>query len=159
MRYSRIFGIASFIIQLVVSFLRRDQLRETSGDPWNARTLEWSTASPPPAYNFAETPHITELDAWARLKASGGGMFVPAAPYGDIHMPSNTAAGFLIGILSIGLGFGLVWYIWWLVAVTGLAMFAVLLHRLFEADIAFVIPAAEVRDIEMRRLEAGAGQP
>jgi len=152
-------GILCTVLQFAWSIWKRDELRDLTGDPWNGRTLEWSTASPPPAYNFAETPHVTELDAWARMKASGGGMFVPASPYGDIHMPSNTAAGFLIGILSIGLGFGLVWYIWWLVAVCALAMFAVLLHRLFEAETAFILPAAEVKDLELKRLEAGAGQP
>src|SRR5262250_1728740 len=39
-------GIASFLIQLVVSFVRRESLRDTTGDPWGGRTLEWSTSSP-----------------------------------------------------------------------------------------------------------------
>jgi len=56
-------GIASFLIQLVVSFIRRDQLRDTTGDPWNGRTLEWATSSPPPAYNFAFTPRVHDNDA------------------------------------------------------------------------------------------------
>jgi cytochrome o ubiquinol oxidase subunit 1 len=44
-------GIACFVIQLVVSYLRREQLRDVTGDPWGGRTLEWATSSPPPAYN------------------------------------------------------------------------------------------------------------
>jgi hypothetical protein len=64
-------GIASFLIQLVVSFMRRDRLRDTTGDPWNGRTLEWSTSSPPPAYNFAFTPIVHEADAWHDMKNRG----------------------------------------------------------------------------------------
>ncbi|MGG2477362.1 cytochrome o ubiquinol oxidase subunit I, partial [Rhizobium sp. BR5] len=56
-------GIASFIIQLIVSFLKREQLRDVTGDPYNGRTLEWSTSSPPPAYNFAFTPVVHDVDA------------------------------------------------------------------------------------------------
>ena len=73
---------------------RRDQLRDTTGDPWNGRTLEWSTSSPPPAYNFAFTPIVHDRDAWydmktARPRPARGG-FIP------IHMPKNTGAGFIL---------------------------------------------------------------
>src|ERR1700742_1052179 len=64
-------GIASFIIQLAVSYMQRDRLRDTTGDPWNGRTLEWSTSSPPPAYNFAFTPVVHDNDTWADMKKSG----------------------------------------------------------------------------------------
>ncbi|MCM5555926.1 cytochrome o ubiquinol oxidase subunit I [Pleomorphomonas sp. NRK KF1] len=146
-------GIACSILQIVYSIWKRDELRDHTGDPWDGRTLEWATSSPPPIYNFAEVPRVTEIDAWANMKADGGGMFVRSTPYYDIHMPRNTAIGFLIGIFSIGLGFGLVWYIWWMVAVSAVAMLAVLLYRLFWEDIAYIIPAATVKDIEMQRLE------
>ena len=46
------------IAQLVVSIRRREQLRDTTGDPWHGRSLEWSTASPPPAFNFAVLPRV-----------------------------------------------------------------------------------------------------
>src|SRR5690606_20259968 len=61
-------GIASFLIQLVVSYIKRDSLRDVTGDPWNGRTLEWSTSSPPPVYNFAFTPQVHDSDAWAQMK-------------------------------------------------------------------------------------------
>src|SRR6476619_638566 len=64
-------GIGSFLIQLVVSFLRRERLRDTTGDPWNGRTLELSTSSPPPAYNFAFTPIVHEADAWHEIEQHG----------------------------------------------------------------------------------------
>ena len=66
-------GIVSFLIQLVVSFMRRGSLRDTTGDPWNGRTLEWSTSSPPPAYNFAFTPIVHDNDAWYDMKKRGYG--------------------------------------------------------------------------------------
>src|SRR5690606_18900481 len=61
-------GIAAFILQIVVSYFKRDQLRDETGDPWNGRTLEWATSSPPPEYNFAFTPVIHERDAWWHMK-------------------------------------------------------------------------------------------
>src|SRR5450756_1295084 len=64
-------GILAFLVQLVVSFRRRESLRDTTGDPWDGRTLEWSTASPPPAYNFAFTPVVHDHDAWWDMKQRG----------------------------------------------------------------------------------------
>ena len=48
-------GIVVFVANLVWSYFKG----ETAGsDPWDAWTLEWSTPSPPPAYNFAVIPTI-----------------------------------------------------------------------------------------------------
>jgi cytochrome o ubiquinol oxidase subunit I len=150
-------GILCTVLQIVYSIWRHEELRDHTGDPWDGRTLEWSTSSPPPIYNFAETPLVTEIDAFANMKANGSGMFVRSTPYSDIHMPRNTAAGFLMGLFSIGLGFGLIWHIWWMVGLSAIAMFTALLVRLFDDDIAFIIPADEVKEMEMRRLK-GVGQ-
>jgi cytochrome o ubiquinol oxidase subunit I len=113
-------GIASFLLQLWVSFRRRDQLRDTTGDPWNGRTLEWSTSSPPPPYNFAFTPIVHESDAWHDMKQRGCerpvGGFVP------IHMPKNTGAGFVLAALAAACGFALVWHMWLLAAVSFAAL-------------------------------------
>ena len=77
----------AFVIQLVVSYLERDELRDLTGDPWNGRTLEWSTSSPPPPYNFAFTPVIHDLDAWWDMKQRGydGAERLPADPYAEEH--------------------------------------------------------------------------
>src|SRR5690606_1822872 len=90
-------GIASMIIQFGVSFLRRDKLRDVTGDPWNGRTLEWSTSSPPPDYNFAFTPRVYEGDTWADMKKQGYKR--PLSGFTAIHMPKNTGAGFIIAAL------------------------------------------------------------
>src|SRR5678816_1100515 len=81
-------GIGAFLMQLAVSYVRRDQLRDHSGDVWNARTLEWSTASPPPDYNFAFTPIVHDQDAWHDMKRRGAQR--PTAGFKPIHMPKNT---------------------------------------------------------------------
>src|SRR5437667_9330263 len=91
-------GIGCFLIQLVVSYRRRESLRDTTGDPWDARTLEWSTSSPPPAYNFAFTPVVHDNDTWADMKKNG--YVRPERGFIAIHMPKNTGAGFVIAALS-----------------------------------------------------------
>jgi cytochrome o ubiquinol oxidase subunit 1 len=78
-------------VQIVVSFLSARQLRDLTGDPWDGRTLEWSTSSPPPAYNFAFTPVIHDNDAWWDMKKRGYQR--PLDGFQPIHMPSNTATG------------------------------------------------------------------
>ena len=100
--------------------MKREQLRDVTGDPWGGRTLEWSTSSPPPAYNFAFTPVVHDVDAWADMKKRGAER--PVDGFIPIHMPKNTGTGVILGAISVALGFGLVWYIWWLAAASILAM-------------------------------------
>jgi cytochrome o ubiquinol oxidase subunit I len=40
-------GAIAQVVQLVVSIRQRDALRDETGDPWDGRSLEWATASPP----------------------------------------------------------------------------------------------------------------
>src|SRR5690606_33043457 len=87
-------GIASFLIQLVVSFRRRVALRDRTGDPWDARTLEWSTSSPPPSYNFAFTPRVRDSEAWWDMKHNG--YVRPQDGFVPIHMPRGTWAGIVL---------------------------------------------------------------
>ena len=105
-------GIVATIVQLVVSVRSRDQRRDLTGDPWNGRTLEWSTASPPPPFNFAVLPSVDSLDAfWRRKQASAPH---PPAARVDIEVPSNSACGFVTAVFAVVAGFALVWHIWWL---------------------------------------------
>jgi len=146
-------GIACFIVQLVVSHLRREQLRDTTGDAWGSgRTLEWSTASPPPDYNFAFTPVVHERDAWHHMKQAGA--VRPTTGFQPIHMPANTAAGVVIAGLSTLLGFALVWHMW-LVAGAALAatVLAALVHT-FNTQRDFHIPADAVTRSEALRTRA-----
>ncbi|KPC50173.1 cytochrome o ubiquinol oxidase subunit I [Amantichitinum ursilacus] len=114
-------GILLTIAQLVVSIRTRDQRRDHSGDPWQGRTLEWSTRSPPPEYNFARLPQIKGLDAWHQAREEGR-KTLEAAPYDPaekLHVPRGSATGFVAAFFSVAMGFALVWHIWWL-AIIGL---------------------------------------
>ncbi len=74
-------GIVCQIMQFVVSIRAREQLRDVTGDPWNGRTLEWSTASPPPAWNYAVLPRVGGIDAfWASKQRMHARQAQPAIP-------------------------------------------------------------------------------
>lgn len=142
-------GILAFVIQIAVSIKNRDKLRDTTGDPWEGRTLEWSTASPPPAYNFAVTPVIHDLDAWYDMKSRGHRR--PVEGFGPVHMPRNTGAGVILSGLSLVLGFAMVWYIWWLAAVSLVALLAYAIAHTFNYDRDTSIPVEEVIRTEGER--------
>jgi cytochrome o ubiquinol oxidase subunit 1 len=117
-------GIVATIAQLVVSIRRREQHRDRTGDPWNGRTLEWSTASPPPAYNFAVLPQVESLDAFWAMKQRGP--VVPPTHYESIEVPPNSPNGFVTAFFAVVMGFALIWHIWWM-AILGLACAALTL--------------------------------
>ncbi len=142
-------GIVAFLIQIYVSIRRRDELRDVTGDPWNARTLEWSTSSPPPAYNFAFTPLVHDLDAWWDMKRRGYQR--PVKGFKAIHMPRGTAAGVVLALLSVVLGFAMVWYIWWLAAVSLAAMLLYAIVHTYNYDQDYYIPIDEVTAVEDER--------
>jgi cytochrome o ubiquinol oxidase subunit I len=142
-------GILAFVIQLVVSFFRRERLRDLTGDPWDGRTLEWSTSSPPPPYNFAFTPVVHAHDAWWDMKKRGCSR--PLEGFKPIHMPKNTSAGIVLAGLSTVLGFALVWYIWWLAALSFVALVAAAITHTFDYDRDTTVPAEDVVRFESRR--------
>ncbi len=142
-------GIASFLIQLFVSFRRRDSLRDETGDPWNGRTLEWSTSSPPPNYNFAFTPVIHEADAWDHMKQNK--VQRPLEGFLPIHMPANTGAGIIIAGLSTLLGFALIWHMWLIAALSFAAIVGGTIYHTFNYKRDYYIPAEEVARTEAER--------
>ncbi|MBN3762374.1 cytochrome o ubiquinol oxidase subunit I [Burkholderia sp. Ac-20365] len=142
-------GVVFQVVQVVVSIINRNkpEYRDVTGDPWGGRTLEWSISSPPPVYNFATIPVVEELDAFAYMKETGRGLGVHAS-YQDIHMPSNTSAGFFIGMFSLAFGFAAVWHIWWLVIASLVAIAAIVIGRSFGRDDGYYILSDVVRAIE-----------
>ena len=150
-------GILGFVMSILVGFLKREQLRDTTGDPWNGRTLEWSTSSPPPAYNFAITPVVHALDAWHDMKARGYER--PRDGFRPVHMPRNTGTGVILSGLALALGFGMVWYMWWLAALSFAGLLAVAIGHTFNLNRDYFIPADEVSRTESQRqqLLLGAG--
>jgi cytochrome o ubiquinol oxidase subunit 1 len=150
-------GIAASLIQFFVSFMKREELRDTTGDPWDGRTLEWSTSSPPPAYNFAFTPVIYDNDAWTDMKRRG--YVRPVSGFRPIHMPRNTGTGVILAGLAVALSVGMIWYIWWLAAISFVAMLGVAIGHTFNYHRDFDIPAGAVtatEDQRTRLLAAGA---
>jgi cytochrome o ubiquinol oxidase subunit 1 len=110
-------GIVATVAQLVVSIRSREQRRDRTGDPWDGRTLEWSSTSPPPAYNFAVLPQVQSLDAFWAMKQRGPA--VPSDHYESIEVPSNSPNGFVTAFFAVVTGFALIWHIGWL-AILGL---------------------------------------
>jgi cytochrome o ubiquinol oxidase subunit 1 len=143
-------GIIFQIAQLAVSIRRREALRDETGDPWDGRSLEWSTSSPPPAFNFAVLPHVEGTDAyWAmkqRARQNAGDSEEPV--YTDIEMPRNSATGFICAFFATFMGFALIWDIWWLVAVAAFGAYVTFVVFAWRDRVEYVIPADEVARID-----------
>ncbi|MFD1796531.1 cytochrome o ubiquinol oxidase subunit I [Paracoccus aurantiacus] len=146
------FGIFALIMQIFTSIRDREKLRDVTGDPWDARTLEWATSSPPPAYNFAFTPVVYDVDAWHDMKEHGYKR--PLSGFKPIHMPKNTGTGVVLAAISVVLGFALVWHIWWLVVLSFPALIAAAIWHTFDYNRDFYIPEATVTETEDARTKA-----
>jgi cytochrome o ubiquinol oxidase subunit I len=145
-------GIAAMLIQFAVSYLKREQLRDLTGDPWGGRTLEWSTSSPPPDYNFAFTPVVHELDAWYDMKQRGAQR--PTSGFKAIHMPKNTAAGVVISGLCTVFGFAMIWHMWLVAGLSFAVTLITIIVHTFNYKRDYYIPADEVSRSEDARTRA-----
>ncbi|MBA1378784.1 cytochrome o ubiquinol oxidase subunit I [Pseudomonas brassicacearum] len=145
-------GVSCQILQFYFSIRQRHQNRDVTGDPWDGRTLEWSTASPPPFYNFAQQPVVEGIDAYWGMKERGQKTAVEA-DFQNIHMPRNTAMGLVISLFSLIMCFALVWHIWWLAIVGLVATIGGVIWRSADDDIDYYVPAEEVARIENQRIK------
>ncbi len=150
-------GIACQIVQLFVSIRNREALRDLTGDPWNGRTLEWSTPSPPPPWNFAVLPQVTGIDAFWIMKQQASAQqaarpqqTAPARPpdYEPIEVPNNSATGFVTAFFAVVTGFALIWHIWWMVIVGIIGALATMLVFAWREQEEVEIPADEVARID-----------
>ena len=142
-------GIAAMLVQFGVSIMRRDALRDVTGDPWGGRTLEWATSSPPPEYNFAFTPLVHDLDAWADMKRAG--VLAPVAGFRAIAMPRSTGAGVILAGLATVFGFAMVWHIWWMAGAGFAALLLTAIAHTFNTNRSTHIPATVVAATEAAR--------
>lgn len=146
-------GIVCQIIQVLVSVLNREALRDKTGDPWNGRTLEWTMSSPAPIYNFAHLPVVNELDQfWVDKEHRQGHSPHAAAHYEPIHMPKNTSAGFIIAIFAGLTGFALIWQMLIPGIVGILGVIATAVARTFSTDLDYYIDAETVKKTELAHL-------
>ena len=148
-------GVLCQIAQLYVSIRTRAERRDLTGDPWNGRTLEWATPSPPPAYNFVVLPKVETIDAFWHMKRTGQASVTPA--YEAIEMPRNSPAGFIIAFFATITGFALIWHVWWIVVLGLLAAAAAMLVFGWSDGREREITAAEIAQMEQARL--GLRQP
>ena len=142
-------GIGLQIWQLVVSIRERKQNHDLTGDPWDGRTLEWSTSSPPPFYNFAHIPEVKARDPFWTMKHEHH--HAAHKKYHAIHMPKNSPWGMYIGLLSFLFGFAVIWHIVWLALLSAVGMVACVIFRLSEQHTEVIISAAEIERIESKR--------
>src|SRR3569833_2855254 len=146
-------GIITQIVQLYVSIRTRDQRREPTGDPWDGRTLEWSTPSPPPVFNFAVYPDVSGADAYWGMKEKGR-QPSEAPHYQSIEIPRNTPTGFVAAFFATATGFALIWHIWWLVIVGLIGAYATFVVFAWRDESETEIPADEVARIDRANRQA-----
>jgi cytochrome o ubiquinol oxidase subunit I len=148
-------GVICQVLQLAVSIRDRESLRDVTGDPWDGRSLEWSTASPPPVFNFAVMPDVEGEDAyWAiKSRAREQGLLRAEPDYRDIEMPRNSPTGFVCAFFATIMGFALIWHIWWMVALGGVGAFVTFVVFAWRDHDEYVIPAAEVARIDRANRE------
>ncbi len=142
-------GLGLFVLQIAYSIWKRKKLRDTTGDPYDGRTLEWSVPSPAPHYNFAITPTVSRIDEWWYRKQDG--LTEPRdEDYKPITLPKNTGLGFLIGMGALLLGAALIWHIWWLAIVSFVAIVVFGIRRSMDDFTEYTIPAAEVMQMDRK---------
>jgi cytochrome o ubiquinol oxidase subunit 1 len=146
-------GVISQVTQLVVSIRDRQKLRDVTGDPWDGRSLEWATSSPPPFFNFAVMPNVEGEEAYwgIKLRAVASQQLSPEPRYEPIEMPVNSSVGIYTAFFSSVLGFAMIWHIWWLAIVSLAAAFAGFVVFAWRDVHEFEVPAEEVARVDRAR--------
>ncbi|HZO22602.1 MAG TPA: cbb3-type cytochrome c oxidase subunit I [Steroidobacteraceae bacterium] len=149
-------GLACQIIQLIVSVRRRSELRDLTGDPWDGRSLEWATASPPPVFNFAVLPDVRGEEPYWEIKqrAMETQQLADEPRYEPLEVPRNSPTGFITAFFATVMGFAMIWHIWWL-AILGLVAAYVVFVWFAWRDVAhYEIPVEEVARLDRARRRA-----
>ena len=151
-------GVICQVVQLVVSIRDRAQLRDVTGDPWDGRSLEWATPSPPPFFNFAVMPNVEGEEAYwgIKLRAIETQQLAPEPKYEPIEMPVNSSVGFYTAFFTSVFGFAMVWHIWWLASVSLVAAFIGFVVFAWRDVHEFEVPVEEVARIDRARRAARA---
>ena len=138
-----LWGLATQVYQIYVSCRRKEA--DTTGDPWNGRTLEWATSSPPPFYNFAVIPTVTDREEYWLMKKEHRQL---SKEYKDIEMPNNTGMGLYIAVFGFLFSFAIVWHIPWLAAIGFVGVIACIITISFDEHREYILPAAKIAEIE-----------
>lgn len=138
-------GLCVQVLQLYISIRDRGKNKDTTGDPWDGRTLEWSTSSPAPEYNFAVVPKVDKIDWFWYAKKEG---IKPDTHYQPIELPKNSGLGVYIGGFSFLVGFALVWYIWWLAFASFIGIIVCVIIRGCQSHVEFEVTPEEIEKTE-----------
>jgi cytochrome aa3-600 menaquinol oxidase subunit I len=142
-------GIAFLVLVYNMYYSFRYAKRETTGDAWNGRTLEWSTPSAmPPFYNFAKTPVVDSLDHFWKAKQANKVEKLTAKDIKPIHMPSNSGVPFIMGGFFFVAGFGAVFGWMWMAALGLVGVFGTLFYRSFEYNDGYYVSPEEIIETE-----------
>src|SRR5450432_2176903 len=150
-------GIICQVTQLVVSIRHREELRDLTGDPWDGRSLEWATASPPPAFNFAVMPDVTGGDAYWEMKRRARTESTKEVDYQPVEMPRNSPTGFVCAFFATVVGFALIWHIWWMVIVGLVGAYATFVVFAWRDHDEYEISAEEVARLDRANIAARRG--
>lgn len=138
-------GLFTQVYQLYVSIKERKQNRDLTGDPWNGRTLEWATPSPPPFYSFPAIPTVTGRDAFWEMKKQGTHL---QKRYEEIELPKNTGMGIYVSAFGFLAGFGLVWEIYWLILIGVAGVAGCLIVRSLDRETEYTLSAEKVKELD-----------
>jgi len=154
-------GIVLMVVQLVVSIRQREQLRDTTGDPWDGRSLEWATASPPPIFNFGVLPEVVGEDAYWGVKerARAQHHLSDAPAYAPIEVPRNSATGVVCAFFATVMGFALIWHIWWMVGAGAFGAFATFVVFAWRDRAEDCLPADEVARLDQANRSVRSPEP
>lgn len=142
-------GIALQLLQLGVSIWQRKKNLDTTGDPWNGRTLEWSVPSPAPFYNFAVTPIVSERDAfWEEKQRIANGSAPKRPVYKDIRLPKNSFLGPVIAFFAFLIAFGLIWHMWWLAIIGLVGVVVTVIIRASDDNTEYILSADELKELD-----------
>ena len=139
-------GVGFQILQLVVSIMKRNENHDTTGDPWDGRTLEWSTTSPAPIYNFATLEPVADRDAfWVQKQQR-----VTKRQYEDIRIPRNTPIGFFVAACALAFGFAVIWEIIWLTIAAAVCLVGLIIYRTLDDNTEYLLTAKDVKAMEIQ---------
>lgn len=138
-------GVGFQILQLIVSIKQRKANLDTTGDPWDGRTLEWATASPAPFYNFAVIPEVNDRDAFWAMKQQ---KTTSKPQYEDIYLPRNSGMGLFIAGFTFVFGFAVIWHIWWLAPIGLLGIIVSVILRISDDNTEYRISAKQLAKLE-----------
>ena len=140
-------GVFFQVLQLVYSIWKRNENR-VGNDPWGGRTLEWAMHTPPPEYNFAVIPTVTNRDEYWELKKKKKALKEPE--YEDIWLPKNSAAGAIVGLFALIFGGAIIWHMWWLMVIGLVGVVVTLIIRLTNDEPDYKLSAAKVAKHELK---------